>query len=113
MNRQREHRSRQFLCHGKRHVPPQGLVRRLPVQRHRVEHRAGDAFLGERVKAFVVPHEGESPTADEIIAFCREQLVVYKVPTQVEFRDSLPKSLIGKVLRRVLMEEERQRAVSL
>jgi long-chain acyl-CoA synthetase len=71
-----------------------------------------DAFLGERVKAFVVPHEGESPSADEIIAFCREHLVVYKVPSHVEFRDSLPKTLIGKVLRRVLMEQERQRTVS-
>ena len=71
-----------------------------------------DAFQGERVKAFVVPHDGESPSADEIIEFCRKHLVVYKVPTQVEFRDSLPKTLIGKVLRRVLMEEERQRTVS-
>jgi long-chain acyl-CoA synthetase len=71
-----------------------------------------DPFHGERVKAFVVPHDGEVPSADEIIAFCRKHLVVYKVPTQVEFRDSLPKTLIGKVLRRVLMEEERQRTMS-
>jgi long-chain acyl-CoA synthetase len=71
-----------------------------------------DAFQGERVKAFVVPHGGEHPSADEIIAFCRKHLVAYKVPMQVEFRDSLPKTLIGKVLRRVLMEEERQRTVS-
>jgi long-chain acyl-CoA synthetase len=71
-----------------------------------------DAFLGECVKAFVVPHDGESPSADEIIAFCRKHLVVYKVPLYVEFRDNLPKTLIGKVLRRVLMEQERQRTVS-
>jgi long-chain acyl-CoA synthetase len=71
-----------------------------------------DAFLGERVKAFVVPQEGQSPSADEIIAFCHKHLVIYKVPTQIEFRDSLPKTLIGKVLRRVLMEEERQRTMS-
>ena len=71
-----------------------------------------DAFYGERVKAFVVPLAGEVPSADEIIAFCRKHLVDYKVPTRVEFRDSLPKTLIGKVLRRVLMEEERQRTVS-
>jgi long-chain acyl-CoA synthetase len=71
-----------------------------------------DAFLGESVKAFVVPHVGEFPTADEIIEFCREHLVVYKVPKQIEFRSSLPKTLIGKVLRRVLIEEERQRTVS-
>ena len=72
-----------------------------------------DAFLGEQVKAFVVLHEGQAATADEIIAFCREYLIVYKLPKQIEFRDSLPKTLIGKVLRRVLLEEERQRTVSL
>jgi long-chain acyl-CoA synthetase len=71
-----------------------------------------DAFLGECVKAFVVPRDGVSPTPDEIIEFCRQHLVAYKVPKQVEFRASLPKTLIGKVLRRVLIEEERQRIVS-
>jgi long-chain acyl-CoA synthetase len=71
-----------------------------------------DALLGECVKAFVVPQDGQSPTADEIIEFCREHLVVYKVPKRVEFRDNLPKTLIGKVLRRVLVEEEQQRIVS-
>ena len=71
-----------------------------------------DAFLGECVKAFVVPRVGMSPTPDEIIEFCRQHLVAYKVPKQVEFRASLPKTLVGKVLRRVLIEEERQRIVS-
>jgi long-chain acyl-CoA synthetase len=71
-----------------------------------------DAFRGECVKAFVVPHKGTSPTAEEIIAFCRKHLVAYKVPQHVEFRGSLPKTLIGKVLRRVLIEEEQQRIVS-
>ena len=71
-----------------------------------------DTFLGECVKAFVVPRDGVSPTPDEIIEFCRQHLVAYKVPKQVEFRASLPKTLVGKVLRRVLIEEERQRIVS-
>jgi long-chain acyl-CoA synthetase len=71
-----------------------------------------DAFLGECVKAFVVPRNGVSPAPDEIIEFCRQHLVAYKVPKQVEFRASLPKTLVGKVLRRVLIEEERQRIVS-
>ncbi|HSF29016.1 MAG TPA: long-chain fatty acid--CoA ligase [Candidatus Tectomicrobia bacterium] len=71
-----------------------------------------DTFLGECVKAFVVPHAGSRPTADEIIEFCQLHLVGYKVPKQVEFRDNLPKTLIGKVLRRVLIEEEQQRIVS-
>jgi long-chain acyl-CoA synthetase len=71
-----------------------------------------DAFLGESVKAFIVPRQGTSPTPEEIIKFCRQSLVNYKVPKLVEFRDSLPKTLIGKVLRRVLIEEEQQRIVS-
>jgi long-chain acyl-CoA synthetase len=68
-----------------------------------------DAFLGEAVKAFVVPRDGMSATPEEIIEFCRQHLTSYKVPRGVEFRDSLPKTLIGKVLRRALREEEQQR----
>jgi long-chain acyl-CoA synthetase len=71
-----------------------------------------DTFLGECVKAFVVPRDGVSPTPDEIIEFCRQHLVAYKVPKHVELRASLPKTLVGKVLRRVLIEEERQRIAS-
>ena len=58
------------------------------------------------VKAFVVLQEGRTATADEIIAFCRDRLTRYKAPRLVEFRESLPKTLIGKHLRRVLVEEE-------
>jgi long-chain acyl-CoA synthetase len=61
---------------------------------------------GERVKIFVVLKPGESATEEEIIAFCRENLAPYKVPKFVEFRDELPKSTVGKILRRVLMEED-------
>lgn len=65
-----------------------------------------DKYRGETVKAFVVLKPGETATAEEIIAFCRERLAAYKVPKQVEFRSSLPKSAIGKVLRKILREEE-------
>ena len=65
-----------------------------------------DKYRGETVKAFIVLKPGETCTAEEIIAFCREKLAVYKVPKQVEFRSSLPKSAIGKVLRKILREEE-------
>lgn len=61
------------------------------------------------VKAFVVLKEGQHATADEIIAFCRERLTRYKAPRLVEFRDELPKTLIGKHLRRVLVKEEEER----
>ena len=52
---------------------------------------------------------GETATEEEIIQFCRENLAPYKVPKFVEFRDELPKSQVGKVLRRVLLEEEKKK----
>ncbi len=61
---------------------------------------------GERVKAYVVLKEGETASEDEILEFCRENMARYKVPSFVEFRDELPKTMVGKILRRVLLEEE-------
>jgi long-chain acyl-CoA synthetase len=61
---------------------------------------------GERVKAYVVLKPGEKATEEDIIAFCRENMAPYKVPSFVEFRQELPKTLVGKVLRRALVEEE-------
>jgi long-chain acyl-CoA synthetase len=63
-------------------------------------------FLGEEIKAYIVLKEGETATAEEIIQFCRQQLSKFKVPKEVEFRDRLPKTLVGKVLRRVLRDDE-------
>lgn len=57
---------------------------------------------GERVKAYVVLKAGQSATEEEIIEFCRQNLAPHKVPRFVEFRDQLPKSQVGKVLRREL-----------
>jgi acyl-CoA synthetase (AMP-forming)/AMP-acid ligase II len=65
-----------------------------------------DAYRGETVKAYVVLREGQSVTAEEIIGFCREKLAAYKAPDQVEFRRDLPKSAVGKVLRKVLRDQE-------
>jgi len=64
---------------------------------------------GERVKAYVVLKEGETATEEEIIEFCRENLTRYKVPKFVEFRQDLPMTMVGKVLRRVLLEEEKKK----
>lgn len=61
-----------------------------------------DEYRGETVKAFVVLREGEAVTEEDLVAFCREQLAPYKVPRIIEFRDELPKSAVGKVLRRSL-----------
>ncbi len=63
-------------------------------------------YRGETVKIFIVLKEGETATAEEIIEYCRENLAKYKVPRSVEFRDELPKSAIGKVLRKELRKEE-------
>jgi len=69
-----------------------------------------DPYRGETVKAFVVLKAGTIATADEIIAFCKERLAPFKVPKQVEFTNELPISLVGKVLRRELREQELAKA---
>ncbi|MBI4318216.1 MAG: long-chain fatty acid--CoA ligase [Chloroflexi bacterium] len=66
-----------------------------------------DRYRGETVKAYVVLNDGETATEEEIVEFCRGRIARYKVPTAVEFRTELPKTLIGKVLRRILIEEEK------
>ena len=68
-----------------------------------------DDYRGETVKAFVVLKPGETATEGEIIDFCKQKLTKYKVPTIVEFRDSLPKSAVGKVLRKILRQEEMEK----
>ncbi len=68
-----------------------------------------DPYRGETVKAYIVLKPGEQATEEEIIAFCREHLAPYKVPKLVEFRSELPKSQVGKFLRRVLVEEEKRK----
>jgi len=64
-----------------------------------------DLYRGEMVKAYVVLRPGESATEEEIIQFTKTRLAAYKVPRTVEFRQSLPKSMVGKVFRRELRQE--------
>lgn len=61
---------------------------------------------GELIKAYVVLMEGEQATAAELLDHCRKELAKFKVPKKIEFRSALPKTIVGKVLRRVLLEEE-------
>ena len=68
-----------------------------------------DPYRGETIKACIVLKPGETATEEEIITFCRGKLAAYKVPRRVEFRESLPRSVIGKVLRKILREEEEAR----
>jgi hypothetical protein len=63
-----------------------------------------DMKTGEAVRAYVVADE-PAPSEAEILAHCRKHLAAYKVPRGVEFRDELPKSLIGKILRKDLRNE--------
>jgi long-chain acyl-CoA synthetase len=63
-----------------------------------------DAYRGETVKAYVSLRPGQTATAEELIAFCRQQMAAYKYPRQVEFLDELPKTVSGKLLRRELRD---------
>jgi long-chain acyl-CoA synthetase len=64
---------------------------------------------GELIKAFVVLRDGEKTTTAELLDHCRKELAKFKVPKKIEFRAALPKTVIGKVLRRVLLDEELQK----
>lgn len=61
---------------------------------------------GEIIKAYIVVREGEELTKADIVSFCREKLAGFKIPKQIEFREELPKTIVGKVLRRALRDEE-------
>jgi long-chain acyl-CoA synthetase len=66
-----------------------------------VPRRAG----GQKVKAFVVPRPGSSLSKEELMTLCHKRLAEYAVPWDIEFREELPKSFVGKVLRRMLVEK--------
>jgi long-chain acyl-CoA synthetase len=65
-----------------------------------------DQYRGETVKAYVVVRPGFQVTDEDLDAFCRERLAAFKIPRIYEYRESLPKSAVGKVLRRQLLAEE-------
>jgi long-chain acyl-CoA synthetase len=69
-----------------------------------------DEYRGETVKAYIVLNEGENLTLNEIQDYCKNSLAPYKIPKQVEFIDTLPKSGVGKILRRVLKEMDAEKS---
>ena len=74
-----------------------------------------DDRTGERVKAYIVRKEGATLSAEDLRAWCKDPaqgLTGYRAPKDFEFRDSLPETLVGKVLRRALQDEERHRAAA-
>ncbi len=66
-----------------------------------------DEYKGEYIKAYIVLKDGQTMTEKEVLEYCSQNLTRYKVPKKVEFRSELPKTMIGKILRRVLLEEEK------
>jgi long-chain acyl-CoA synthetase len=68
-----------------------------------------DAYRGETVKAWVVLKPGETATEEEIRDYCKKNMAPFKVPTEVEFRDELPKTTVGKVLRRELVRQHMEK----
>ena len=71
-----------------------------------------DPYRGETVKAFVVPKKDAYVTEDELDRFVRTRIASFKVPRVYEFKESLPKTAVGKILRRVLIEEEKRKQSS-
>jgi long-chain acyl-CoA synthetase len=67
-----------------------------------------DPYRGETVKAWVVLKQGETATEEDIKLWCQERLAKYKVPSHVEFRDELPKTTVGKILRRELVRQHKE-----
>jgi long-chain acyl-CoA synthetase len=67
-----------------------------------------DAYRGETVKAWVVVKPGETLTEEEIKEFCKDRLAKFKIPTHIEFRKELPKTTVGKILRRELVRQHKE-----
>jgi long-chain acyl-CoA synthetase len=68
-----------------------------------------DPYRGETVQAWVVLKPGETATVDDIREWCKKELAAFKVPTEVEFRTELPKTMVGKILRRELVREHKEK----
>jgi len=66
-----------------------------------------DQKMIDKVKAYIVLKPGQTATHEEIMDFCKDKLAKFKLPREIEFRDSLPKNMVGKMLRRLLVEEEK------
>ncbi len=86
------------------------LIYQHPKVKEGITVGVPDPRKGERIKVYIVLKAGETATQEEFIAYFKERLTPYKVPSEVEFRAELPKSMIGKILRRALREEEIQKA---
>lgn len=109
-----EGRKKEMIKSGGENVYPcevEEVLLRHPKVKEAVVVGIPQDLRGELIKAHVVLKDGEEATAADLLEHCRRDLARFKVPKRVEFRTELPKTLIGKVLRRVLIEDElRKRA---
>lgn len=85
------------------------LIYQHPKVKEGITVGVPDPYKGEKIKVFLVLKEGETAAEHEFVEYFRRHLTPYKVPTEIEFRADLPKSMIGKILRRALREEEAQK----
>jgi len=83
----------------------ENVLYRHPAIKELAVYGVADPVKGEKVSVAIVLKEGASATAEEIIAFCREKLAVYKAPERVDFVAELPKSATGKILKRILRDQ--------
>lgn len=101
-------RKKEMILSGGYNVYPREIDEVLfahPKVREAVAVGIPDAYRGETIKAYVVLKDGETATPEEIIDYCRANLAAYKVPAAVEFRATLPKTMVGKTLRHVLRDD--------
>jgi long-chain acyl-CoA synthetase len=104
-----EDRKKDMIKSGGENVYPREIeevLYRHPKVKEAVVVGLPQNLRGELIKAYVVLKEGEHTTAAELQEHCRKDLAKFKVPKKIEFRTELPKSIVGKVLRRMLVEEE-------
>jgi long-chain acyl-CoA synthetase len=102
-------RKQEMILAGEYQVYPRDVEEVLyehPKVREAAVVGISSAEPGQKVKAYVVLRDGQHATAEELQTLCRARLEAWQVPWEVEFRDELPKSFVGKVLRRLLVEEE-------
>lgn len=108
-------RKKDMIITGGYNVYPRDIEEVLyqhPVVKEVVCAGIPDKYWGEMVKAYVVLKPDQNVSEQELIAFCHEKLASYKVPKQIVIRDMLPRTAVGKILRRFLIEEEKQKALA-
>ncbi len=110
-----EDRKKDMIKSGGENVYPrevEEVLLRHPKVKDAVVVGIPQELRGELIKAYVVLKEGETAASADLLEHCRKELARFKVPKRVEFRKELPKTIVGKVLRRVLVEEELKRRVT-